>query len=89
MGSLSTQPDVYSIQVHPETPERVYAAGPAGVFRADDGGLNWQPAGQGLKDVTVVSLALDPVNPDTLFAITAAGAVFRSDDGASTWQALK
>ncbi len=89
MGSLPTQPEVYSLLVNPRTPQRVYAAGPAGVFRADDGGLNWQPAGQGLEDVTVVSLTLDPANPDTLFAATADGFVFRSDDGATTWQRLK
>lgn len=33
----------------------------------------------------VVDVAIDPVNPDTIYAATAAGGVWRSDDGGKHW----
>jgi photosystem II stability/assembly factor-like uncharacterized protein len=88
VGSLPTNSTVRALQIDPRKPERVYAAGPAGVFRSDDAGETWQPAGKGLEDVTIVALALHPKQPDTLFAATAQGVLFRSDDGATSWRSL-
>ncbi|MEW5987317.1 MAG: hypothetical protein AB1791_11825 [Chloroflexota bacterium] len=85
MGSLPTNPMIRSVAVDPVTPERVYTAGPAGLFRSDDGGLTWEAAGDGLASEPL-AVALDPVNPQTIFTVLTDGSVWQSADGATTWQ---
>jgi hypothetical protein len=42
----------------PDRPGTVFAATDAGVWRSDDGGAGWRPAGQGLPDAPVLALDL-------------------------------
>ena len=62
----------------------LYAAGPAGVFRSDDGGAHWidrgNPGGDGVR-----RLRLDPLQPATLYAATNKG-LFKTVDGGANWQ---
>ena len=88
MGSLPMNPQVNVIVVDPRDPKTVFVAGPSGVFRSNDSGLNWQSSSEGLDTAAIVALALNPNQPDTIFAATAEGALFRSDDGAQTWQLI-
>lgn len=88
MGSLPVNKQVNAIVVDPRDPTIVYAAGPSGVFRSNDSGLNWQFSSEGLNTGPIVALALNPGQPDILFASTAEGALFRSDDGGQTWQSI-
>ncbi len=88
MGSLPVHPQVNVVVVNPRDPKGVFAAGPAGVFHSNDAGLTWQSSSEGLGTAEIVALALNPSQPDTLFAATAEGALFRSDDGAKTWQSI-
>jgi photosystem II stability/assembly factor-like uncharacterized protein len=53
-----------------------------GVFRSDDGGKNWSPAG--LAGQSVRALTQAPSNPDVLVAGTLEG-VFASRDAGATW----
>lgn len=71
---------VRSVAVDPVTPQRVYAAGPAGLVRSDDGGLTWRAAGEAL------AVALDPTEPQRVFALLRDDALWQSSDGATTWQ---
>ncbi len=48
------------------------------------GAPTWVPAGSGIPDTPVNTLAVDPANPQTVFAGADIG-VFRSDDGGVTW----
>jgi photosystem II stability/assembly factor-like uncharacterized protein len=66
--------------------------GCGGVFRSDDGGQSWRTIG--LSSYYVTSLAIDPTDPQTIYAGTSApvigffspdGGVFRSEDGGETW----
>jgi photosystem II stability/assembly factor-like uncharacterized protein len=64
--------------------------GCGGVFRSDDGGQSWR--NMGLSQHYVTSLAIDPTNPQTIYAGAARigffspdGGVFRSLDGGNTW----
>ena len=97
MGSLPVSPSVRSAQdlrqantilVDPRDPKSVFTAGPAGVFHSNDAGLTWQSRSEGLGTAAIVALALNPSQPDTLFAATAEGELFRSDDGALTWKSI-
>ena len=88
MGSLPTNTLIRSVAVDPLNPQRVYAAGPAGVFRSDDGGLTWEATGDGLAGEPV-AVTLDPASPQNVIAVTADGLVWQSTDGATTWQAAE
>jgi photosystem II stability/assembly factor-like uncharacterized protein len=65
--------------------------GPVGVFRSGDGGVTWVQLAGGLPNIDATDLAMDPSNPQVLFA--AAGRIFgdpengvyKTTDGGSTW----
>jgi len=70
------------------------ANGPVGIFRSDDGGVNWQLLAGGLPAEAATDLALDPTNPNVLYA--AIGHIFgspdnglyKSTDGGTSWVQL-
>jgi len=84
MGSLPTDTMVRSVAVDPITPQRVYAAGPAGLFRSEDGGLTWTNVDDGLVGEPL-AVTLYPAAPETVFVVTTDGSVWKSNDGATTW----
>jgi photosystem II stability/assembly factor-like uncharacterized protein len=88
VGGLPTKTELRALVVDPKQPKRVYAAADAGLYRSDDAGRTWQPAGRGLPDGPVAALALDPRQPRRLYAAVPAGAIYLSDDGAESWRAL-
>ena len=56
-------------------------------FRTTDGGHTWAGIGTGLRASWVRAFAIDPANPQTVYAGTGSDGVFRSTDGGSTWTA--
>ncbi len=58
-----------------------------GVSRSDDGGATWAPADAGLPGVDggITALAVDPGDPDRVWAATAGFGVWKSTDGGQTW----
>jgi photosystem II stability/assembly factor-like uncharacterized protein len=60
----------------------------AGVFKSTDGGAHWSPANTGLTNTSIQALAVDPSNPATVYAGTAAGGVFKSVDAGGSWSAI-
>lgn len=96
MGRLPINPDqnianglqVNALIADPRNPKYVYAAGPAGIFYSTDAGLTWTARSNGLNGAVIVALTLNPMRPDTLFAMTIDHALFRSDDNGITWQGV-
>jgi photosystem II stability/assembly factor-like uncharacterized protein len=88
MGSLPINSQVNKVVVDPRDPQVVFAAGRAGLFRSKDSGLTWEASGQGLGATAIVALALNPAQPDRLYAASADGVLFRSDDNGRSWQAM-
>ena len=76
------------VVVDPRDPQMVFAAGSAGVFRSNDAGQTWTASSQGLGTTAIVALALNPAQPDRLYAASADGSLFRSEDNARSWQAI-
>jgi photosystem II stability/assembly factor-like uncharacterized protein len=71
--------------------EGVYAkcmAPSPGLYRSDDGGYAWRHLSDApFGAVSILSLAIDPDDPDRVYAGTAIG-LYRTEDGGSTWTAL-
>src|SRR5579864_9163314 len=68
------------------------AADPIGftgaLYKSTDHGASWAVSGRGLVDRSVVSVAVDPAAPSTLYAGDLNQVVFKSTDGGLHWAAL-
>ena len=89
---LSSQPttekryELRSIVVDPGNPQVMYAAiEGGGVFKSTHGGESWQEMNQGLADKRVEVLAIDPDQPQIVYAGTAMG-MLKTTDGGLTWK---
>ena len=80
--------DVRALALHPRAPHIVYAGTDSGVYRSEDRGASWARLDAPMNTIQTWALALDPVEPDTLFAGTKSSAVFRSRDGGQQWEQL-
>jgi len=69
----------------PSAPLTAYlGTGGFGVYQSTDAGVSWHPAG--LDGESILSLAVDPVNPDLIYAITASsGSLYISQNGGLAW----
>lgn len=86
---------IYSMLIHPNQPETVFAGSdPAAIYKSSDGGATWrrlatvQPAGA-LSDcfpVRVLKMAIDPNDTGHIYAALEVGGVIRSLDGGESWE---
>jgi photosystem II stability/assembly factor-like uncharacterized protein len=69
----------------PSNPQTAYlGTGGSGVYRSDNGGVNWSPAGLGGE--TIQSLAVDQTDADLVYAATGTpGSLKISLDGGDSW----
>ncbi len=56
------------------------------MFKTTNGGANWAAANTGLANLGVLSLAIDPATPSTVYAGTGGG-VFKTTNGGASWAA--
>ncbi len=85
---------VYEIRVAPSQPARLYMSFAGTVYRSDNRGGTW--AATAFKPVTMEpndgyrmfgqKLAIDPVNPDVVYAGTQANGLYATRDGGKSWQ---
>ncbi|MBE9508951.1 MAG: hypothetical protein IMY86_12995 [Chloroflexi bacterium] len=67
-----------------------------GIWKSVDGGTTWFTITNGLEDMTVSHIVIDPTDPQTLYAgvgcvddnIALPGNVFKSTDAGASWQRL-
>ncbi len=83
---------IHDLQIHPEAPGRLYAAGPIGFYLSENLGESWQERNSGLAYLHTGALAVYPDDPDILFLSShhnARGgcALYRSSNGGQSWQA--
>ncbi len=90
-GSLNAQ----SLAIDPTNAKVVYLGtgwdpfGGNGVYKSTDGGATWAAANHGMLDYSITALAVDPVNPQIIYAGGYEGELFKSTDGGATWNKIK
>ena len=110
MGLADTQ-HIARVIVHPKNPEIVYVAAPGheytynkerGIFRTTNGGKSWQNIFYRDEKTGVIDLAMDPSNPDIMYASTGERlryrwndpkptpqtGIYKTVDGGKTWKPL-
>jgi photosystem II stability/assembly factor-like uncharacterized protein len=73
------------IQLHPKNPDIIYVATNDYIYKTRDGGRTWTNLSQGMSHSRVISMALDPAYPATVYAGTKGDAVYKSYDGGQRW----
>jgi photosystem II stability/assembly factor-like uncharacterized protein len=78
-----------AILVHPEQPDTLWigSAG-GGIWKTTDGGANWSPLDDFLPSLSIGCMALDPQNPDVIYAGTGEG-FFNTVEGTSNTAAIR
>lgn len=110
-AGLADTRHIARVRVHPSNPDVVFVAAlghlfapndERGVFRSRDGGKTWQKVLFRNADTGAIDLALDPGNPDVLYAGFwqirrtpwslesggPGGAMYKSEDGGDTWKEI-
>lgn len=88
-----------SLLIHPTTPDTMWAGAVAGgIWKTTNGGATWVPKADLLINMAVNSMAMDPTNPNVLYAGTGEGffngdavrgaGILKSTDGGETWTQL-
>ncbi len=80
---------VRTIASNPRRPEVVFAGTDKGLYRSEDAGQSWRLVDSPLSSYCVWALAVDPVEPQTMFAGTGTptpATLFRSTDGGRRWE---
>jgi hypothetical protein len=108
---LADSHHIAEIIIHPENPDVVYVAAighlyteneERGVFKTLDGGKTWQKVLYVSPKTGVISLAMDPSNPDILYAAAwerirkawnmqesgKESAIYKTEDGGKTWRKI-
>jgi photosystem II stability/assembly factor-like uncharacterized protein len=89
MRRLQTMPPEAELVLLDATVSRGLAVfGPEGLFRSRDGGASWQPAMHGIREGSVVELAVDPADANALVGLFVPQGLARSVDGGRTWTSL-
>jgi len=62
----------------------LYVASESGVYKTTNGAQTWKKASNGIPKGAVIDMAMDPLNPLALYAITPED-IYRTQDGAENW----
>lgn len=68
---------------------RLYVSTWSGIYRSDDDGETWLARSQGLGDIQVFDIALDPQNPSIVYLGLADRGPWKSTDGGHTWSQIQ
>jgi photosystem II stability/assembly factor-like uncharacterized protein len=75
---------VNNFAVDRKSSQTMYAATTVGVFKSTNGAMMWDDMSEGFSSYYIVSVVMDPRDPDLLYVGTSGG-VYKSTDGAKKW----
>ena len=88
--------NVSSILISPSDPKLIYAASvkkgrqsenpESGIYRSTDGGYQWKRLDSRINDV--YQMAMDPTNPDIIYAACGELGIMKTRDGGNTWKEI-
>jgi len=71
MGPVNIAGRIRALAIHPAKPNVIYAgAASGGVWKSTNNGLSWNPTSDFMSVLPIGALAIDPNNPDRIFAGT-------------------
>src|SRR6058998_862027 len=73
------------IALHPANPNILYVATNDYIYKSRDEGQTWENLSIGMTYSRVISMAIDPSYPATVYAGTKGDAVYKSYDGGGRW----
>ncbi|HUQ95385.1 MAG TPA: hypothetical protein VM120_27145 [Bryobacteraceae bacterium] len=87
---------IRALLIHPDNANILYTGGVAGgIWKSTDAGASWVPLGDLLPNLAISTMAMDPFNPETLYAGTGEGfsnvdavrgaGIFKSTDAGEHW----
>ena len=79
---------VYGLATHPSEPRTIFAGADDGIYRSSDGGQSFTRLESPMNLREVWKIAVDPTNPNIIFAGTRPAALYRSSDGGHSWRQL-
>ena len=79
---------VRGLAVYPNDPNRILAGSDNGIYRSEDKGATWEKMWSPMDNMPIWSMAIDPVDTQTIFVGVKPAALFRSRDGGSSWMKL-
>src|SRR5512147_1182723 len=77
------------LQLHPKNPDIIYVATNDYIYKTRDGGQTWANLSKGMSHSRVISMAIDPAYPATVYAGTKGDAVYKSHDGGQRWASMR
>lgn len=77
------------IQLHPQNPDIIYVATNDYIYKTRDGARTWTNLSKGMSHSRVISMAVDPAYPATVYAGTKGDAVYKSHDGGQRWTSMR
>ena len=89
VGALAVHPGEQNTVIAGSSPGELNSIQGEGIYKTIDGGLSWVRKGSEFIDVDVVQVAVDPSNPNVVYAGTRCSrGVYRTDDGGASWAFL-
>lgn len=94
LTDVTSDQEVWSLELDPEDPERIYVGSRPGGFRSVDGGRSFRPMAMGIGDECPIgvprttNLVVDPRDHRTVWAGVEVDGVYRSEDGGEHWAHL-
>lgn len=83
---LPAASQVFALALAPSDPRILYVSLADRVFRSEDGGDSWFPIAQPPGRPTLVTLAVHPRLPGTVYGGTSNSGIFKSTNGGRSWE---
>jgi len=93
-SGLPAQSQATALAFAPAAPNTIYAGIESvsgscctqhGVYKSTDGGVSWSAANTGLTSSNVRALAIDPANPEVVYAASNAVGLLKTTNGGAAW----